>query len=159
MVNHYCFYLTTSAELYLTRTSVRVDMSISPLAEVGLFDNNGVLGMLYVTALDFDLSISVAKASTSIAYEGLSVNDFLSAITTNGYHNYDFHSGGIGCRYWVQQVLELFHSRGFLANREEVDRALGLFETLWYKDGAPGEGYAHPSATNAPIVAGTFHPP
>jgi hypothetical protein len=77
----------------------------------------------------FDLSISLWHQPPAIRGTFRRVHRLLA---TNGYHNYDFPQQG----HWVPllgQVLELFHSHGFLANREEVDRALSLFETLWYK--------------------------
>ena len=76
------------------------------------------------------------------------VKDLLDAITAEGYQNYDFTSDGVGCRYWVSQIISLFQSNGLTPHKTECKEARDAVAVVWSDRGEAISG--------ARITPGTF---
>lgn len=116
-VNHWHFSLQTSKT-----TSVSLDLT--PSGNAGRKDTFGTLGTLVVQDLKSVVSGSVVKSVEVSLASSVTVKDLVSAIEDKRYENYGFNEKGIGCRYWVTKVLQLFKEKGFVGSISDVVNSL-----------------------------------
>lgn len=141
MVNHWCFYLQMSGS-----SSIRMDMTPSPVLSPGARDEDGTLGCLLIQELRYLLSNQVVKHFEIAKRGSLTLGDVLSAIREEGYQNYDFNQKGLGCRYWTTKVLQMLQEKGLIGDFSEVLQAL---PKAWDKNGQLPLGKS--------VESGTFH--
>ncbi|KAJ0415825.1 hypothetical protein BJY00DRAFT_292944 [Aspergillus carlsbadensis] len=125
--NHWCFYLATEPT-----TSIQLDCQPShSIPSTVLAD--GSKAHLILSELDYSVAPDVEGTYILDLAPGreITVNDILELLVQNGRHQYEFDFRGVGCRFWVTQQVDLFHARGVVGDREQVETVKAAVKTLW----------------------------
>jgi hypothetical protein len=137
--NYWCFYLRVSAT-----HSIHLDMTPSytvPSTSVA----GGSKGNLVVSLLDYTVSPSAQKVVRLDVLTGRTVRDYVSLLVEHGRDKYEFNDQGQGCRYWVDQQIDLFYQHGFLVSRAQIEEARAAILTQW------------PGRMQYPLVQGGYY--
>ncbi|KNG89487.1 hypothetical protein ANOM_002243 [Aspergillus nomiae NRRL 13137] len=125
--NHWCFYLCTSET-----TCVALDCQPSHTVPSSVLAGGSkayvLLSELRALAgpdalLEFAVRVDVRA--------GLTVGDVVDVLVESGRERYEFDADGVGCRFWVTEVLELLLRVGVLVDAQQVERAKGMVKRLW----------------------------
>ncbi|MGK3754679.1 MAG: hypothetical protein ACI8RD_006988 [Bacillariaceae sp.] len=140
MVNHWVLYAQIIGSSDNEVVSVQFDMGQS--MNVGKTNKECLMG-------DMHCVTEFVKTFDGEVAEGATIGQIISLICDNHYDAYDFHTTGIGCRYWVKSTIELLSSNG-LANESDTLEAIDGMKKAW------NEGEDEP-VLGRPITCGTFH--
>jgi hypothetical protein len=124
-------------------TSVRIDPS--PI----LPDNTAAI---IVSHLCYMLSNRALKTLYVHVASEKTVRDFVQLIERNGYHQYRFSKEGIGCRYWIYNLIGLLRDNAFLMGNVEVEEAMDAVTKVWTNGGVLA-----PEGNQSGLGKGTFY--
>ncbi len=99
--NHWCFYLPVS-----NSRPIRIDPN--PTGLTGTVLPGGTKANVVVSELSYYVSNQAEHVETVSGQGGLTVRDFIDAITNEGHHKYEFDKNGIGYRNSVTDQINLF---------------------------------------------------
>ncbi|OGM48032.1 hypothetical protein ABOM_002827 [Aspergillus bombycis] len=125
--NHWCFYLSSSET-----TCVSLDCQPSHTVPSSVLTGGSkayvILSELNAPAgpdalLEFAVGVDVRA--------GLTVGDVVDVVVGSGREKYEFDADGVGCRFWVTEVLGLLRRVGVLVDGQQVERAKGMVKRLW----------------------------
>ncbi|GES58985.1 uncharacterized protein DSM5745_07583 [Aspergillus terreus] len=105
----------------------------------------GSKGNLVVSLLDYTVSPSAQKVVRLDVLTGRTVRDYVSLLVEHGRDKYEFNDQGQGCRYWVDQQIDLFYQHGFLVSRAQIEEARAAILTQW------------PDRMQYPLVQGGYY--
>ena len=128
-INHWAIYVPV-ADGDSDIKSVRFDMK--PSNEIGRLSTDCLMGELNVSALTSILSDSVVKIFEIKIPADVSIGQIITMICNNKYHCYDFHSSGIGCRYWIKSTLALLSGAGLVDGNDVLQACEGM-KHAWIK--------------------------
>ncbi|KAH8789208.1 hypothetical protein BGZ57DRAFT_878674 [Hyaloscypha finlandica] len=112
--NHASIYLLTSDG----RTSIRLNMvKAGPTDTMGTFKTSHCNYRDTTSSIyDFDIK----------AVEGLTVSHVLSLLEQKRRSQYRLARSGVGCRYWVQTIVNDFNENGFIDPNSPVNAAAAI---------------------------------
>ena len=76
---------------------------------------------------------------------GTTVGDVYNCVIENGRHKYEFDSAGVGCRYWISDLLSLLLAERLLVDEGEVAKTKAALVKLW------------PEQTPLPLTKGAYY--
>jgi hypothetical protein len=149
--NHWCLHLLASSA-GSDQAVVKIDMTPSYSVPSTVMPAGGSKGIMIVSHLSTGTYPGITKVVHLDVSRGreLRVCDFVDLLVCEKRHCYEFNAEGQGCRYWVEQQIELFRERGLLApllgdgdEAERVNEAKDAISMEW-----PGER-SYPLAVGA----------
>ena len=133
--NHWVLYLAISQT-----ESLRLDPS--PGA-----DNNMTL---IVSRKNYLYSNNAVKTIQLDAVANLTVGNVIEYLQSSNYLQYQFSTGGQGCRYWIYSVISLLQSVAYIVGDSQVEDATAALQLVWDAHGKVRD------EEQSDIIAGTF---
>ncbi|PLB39971.1 uncharacterized protein BDW47DRAFT_4626 [Aspergillus candidus] len=126
--NHWCFYLATSPT-----TSIQLDCLPSYSVPSTVLPG-GSKANIVISSLDRLVSTDVEETfvlDVASDRRPLFVRDVVDLLIENGRHRYEFDERGVGCRFWVTEMVELFLRCGVVGDGGQVEALKAAVRTLW----------------------------
>jgi hypothetical protein len=124
-VNHWCLYLHISLN-----KSIRIDCQPSHSMPSTVMPG-GSKAFVIVSELPYALSRDVIKPVKLTVRPGLTVQNVIDLLTSNGRHKYEFNKQGVGCRYWTTDQVNLLEQRQFAVDHAQCEAARQAILKLW----------------------------
>lgn len=137
--NHWCIYLSTSPE-----SSVCIDCQPSHTVPSSVL-RGGSKANLIISELS---QVSSHEAETGFVLDvalGLSVGNVVEKITQYNRHKYEFDTNGVGCRFWLTNLIDLFSQLQIVGNESQVAEVKAGILKLW------------PDQTPLPLDQGAYY--
>lgn len=83
--------------------------------------------------------------------ENLTVGNIFEYLRSSNHIQYQFSTGGQGCRYWIDSVLGLLWTAGYCTDESQVEEARAALQVVWDGHGKAG------AEEQTGIIAGTFY--
>ncbi|PWY69006.1 hypothetical protein BO94DRAFT_590585 [Aspergillus sclerotioniger CBS 115572] len=131
--NHWCIYLSTTTPT----TSIQIDMTPSYTVP-GTTNPTGSKGIMIISTQPYTTPPRATKAFRIDIHPGYKVKDLVDLLTSEGRHQYEFTSEGEGCRFWVDQVVELIAEKGWVVDDKQVGDAREGILIKWPAGGRYG---------------------
>ncbi len=107
---------------------------------------------LIISKLEHLVSTDVVKTCNLSVRESLTMKTITDLLHSVHYDQYRFTSGGQGCRFWVDSVLNLLQNHQITVDENEVQAAREALKRVW------GDGQQLLSADEqTDIVPGNFY--
>ena len=81
----------------------------------------------------------------------LTVGKFIEYLQSSNYIQYQFTTGGQGCRYWIYSVISLMRSAAYILDDSRVEDATAALQLVWDETGKVRDD------EQSGMIAGTFH--
>ncbi|KKK15930.1 hypothetical protein AOCH_000647 [Aspergillus ochraceoroseus] len=123
--DHWCIYLSTSPI-----SSVCVDCTPSYTVPSSVLQG-GSKANIIISELPHETSPDAQTAFVLDVAPGLSVGQAIGEVTQNGRHKYEFDANGVGCRWWITDMINLFYQLQVVGNASQVAEAKAGLLKLW----------------------------
>jgi hypothetical protein len=111
---------------------------------------------------DSKITIIVSMVEKSIRHDAvkvirlhtvpdLTVGNIIEYLRASNYIQYQFSTGGQGCRYWICSAISLLRSVGYLVDDSQVEDARATLQLTWDTHGRVRD------EEQSGIIAGTFY--
>lgn len=134
--NHWVLYLAVSQT-----ESLRLDPSPGS-------DNKMTL---IVSKKTYLYSNNAVKTVQLYSVENLTVGNIIEYLRSSKYIQYQFSTGGQGCRYWIDSVIVLLWTARYSTDDSQVEEARAALQVVWDAHGKAGD------VEQTGIIAGTFY--
>jgi hypothetical protein len=106
---------------------------------------------LIVSKMNSLYSDDAVKTVGLDSVENLTVGNIFEYLRSSNHIQYQFSTGGQGCRYWIDSVLGLLWTAGYCTDESQVEEARAALQVVWDGHGKAG------AEEQTGIIAGTFY--